>query len=66
MEHTHDLCEGCGKPFTKKRKNQKYHNGSCRWKAWSKGRVYINIAELPPHIRQQIADFLASKKPSKQ
>ena len=50
---------------TLKRRNQKYHNGTCRWKAWSQGRVYLNIAELPPHIRQQIADFLASKKPSK-
>ena len=62
MEQTHELCGGCGKPFTKKRDQQKYCKPSCRKRVWRQDRLFINVADLPPELRRQIAVFLASKK----
>lgn len=29
-------CAECGIKFTPRRKNQRYHNTACRWRAWNR------------------------------
>lgn len=67
METTiqHDLCEGCGESFRKKRRNQKFCAGNCRSRAFRRKRVMVNILDLSPDLRHRIAEELAGKKRSK-
>lgn len=62
MPENYEMCEGCGKSFRKRRRNQKFCDDSCRNRAWMEGRIRVRISDLPAHLRQQIATWRAARE----
>jgi hypothetical protein len=61
MSEKFNLCESCGSSFKQKQRHQRHCSAACRVRAWRRGKIVINIADMPEDLRDQIARWFYGK-----